>query len=146
MILSAAQEFRPDLVEKFYNCGTVSHMSKEISMPNYLLRVEGLTVFVASIFFYFWLKAPVWIFVVLFLAPDLSMLGFILNKHVGSIIYNIFHTYTLPLIMAFFAIIFGNDLWLHIALIWFGHIGMDRVLGYGLKYKTGFKDTHFQRV
>jgi hypothetical protein len=30
--------------------------------------------------------------------------------------------------------------------VWFAHIGMDRLLGYGLKYPTDFKDTHLQRV
>jgi Domain of unknown function (DUF4260) len=32
------------------------------------------------------------------------------------------------------------------ALIWFAHIGMDRALGFGLKYPTFFKDTHLQHV
>jgi hypothetical protein len=31
-------------------------------------------------------------------------------------------------------------------LIWAGHIGFDRMLGYGLKYPTRFKDTHFEHV
>jgi hypothetical protein len=29
-----------------------------------------------------------------------------------------------------------------LALIWFAHIGFDRLLGFGLKYPTRFKDTH----
>jgi len=33
-----------------------------------------------------------------------------------------------------------------LALIWAGHIGMDRALGLGLKYPTAFRDTHLQRV
>jgi len=33
-----------------------------------------------------------------------------------------------------------------IALVWLAHIGFDRFFGYGLKYPTGFKDTHLQRV
>jgi hypothetical protein len=28
------------------------------------------------------------------------------------------------------------------AAIWLGHVGFDRMLGYGLKYATGFRDTH----
>ncbi|MDU3890869.1 MAG: DUF4260 family protein [Serratia liquefaciens] len=28
------------------------------------------------------------------------------------------------------------------ALIWGAHIGFDRALGYGLKYASGFADTH----
>lgn len=31
-------------------------------------------------------------------------------------------------------------------LVWIAHIGMDRTMGYGLKYPTQFKDTHFSRV
>lgn len=29
---------------------------------------------------------------------------------------------------------------------WLAHIGADRLLGYGLKYPSSFKDTHLQRV
>jgi hypothetical protein len=29
-----------------------------------------------------------------------------------------------------------------IALIWIAHIAFDRLLGFGLKYPTQFKDTH----
>ena len=31
-------------------------------------------------------------------------------------------------------------------MIWIAHIGMDRMLGFGLKYPTRFSDTHLQRV
>ena len=33
-----------------------------------------------------------------------------------------------------------------LALIWIAHIGLDRALGYGLKYATGFGDTHLGRI
>ena len=33
-----------------------------------------------------------------------------------------------------------------VALIWLTHIGVDRLVGYGLKYPTSPKDTHLQRV
>jgi hypothetical protein len=33
-----------------------------------------------------------------------------------------------------------------LGLIWLAHVGADRLLGYGLKYPTGFRDTHLQRV
>ena len=35
---------------------------------------------------------------------------------------------------------------LPIALIWANHIGVDRLLGYGLKYADGFGWTHLGRV
>jgi hypothetical protein len=42
--------------------------------------------------------------------------------------------------------IFASPVVVAVALIWFAHIGMDRTVGYGLKYPTSFKDTHLQRV
>jgi hypothetical protein len=30
--------------------------------------------------------------------------------------------------------------------VWIAHIGFDRLLGYGLKYDTAFKDTHPGKV
>jgi hypothetical protein len=39
-----------------------------------------------------------------------------------------------------------HELCLKPSLIWLTHIGMDRAVGNGLKYPTGFKDTHLQRV
>jgi Domain of unknown function (DUF4260) len=35
---------------------------------------------------------------------------------------------------------------LALAAIWALHIGVDRMLGYGLKYPTAFKDTRLQRI
>ena len=31
-------------------------------------------------------------------------------------------------------------------MIWLAHIGIDRALGYGLKYSTGFGFTHLGRI
>lgn len=31
-------------------------------------------------------------------------------------------------------------------LIWLAHLGFDRMLGFGLKYPTFFKDTHLEHV
>jgi hypothetical protein len=31
-------------------------------------------------------------------------------------------------------------------MIWIAHIGMDRMLGFGLKYPTRFNATHLQHV
>jgi len=33
-----------------------------------------------------------------------------------------------------------------IALIWMNHIGVDRLLGYGLKYPAGFGWTHLGKL
>jgi hypothetical protein len=83
---------------------------------------------------------------VLFLTPDLFMLGYLAGNKVGAFGYNVAHTYTAP-VLAWSALWFSGETsgyWL--VLIWVAHIGWDRLLGYGLKYETAFKDTHLQRV
>jgi hypothetical protein len=52
----------------------------------------------------------------------------------------------LPIALATAGLFADADLLIQLALIWLGHIGLDRALGYGLKYPTAFKDTHLQRV
>lgn len=110
--------------------------------PRTFLRIEGLAVAAVVLAAYVTLDGPIWLLVVLALAPDLSMLGYLAGPRIGSRIYNVIHTYTVPLALG--AIGFSSDveLALLVALIWAGHIGVDRLFGYGLKFETGFKDTH----
>jgi hypothetical protein len=111
-----------------------------------LLRVEGATAAVAATVLYFDGGNPWWLFLVLALAPDLSMLGYVARTSIGSATYNVAHTYTLPIVLALVGLLAEADGALAVALIWLTHIGVDRALGYGLKYPTAFRDTHLQRV
>jgi uncharacterized protein DUF4260 len=56
------------------------------------------------------------------------------------------HTYALPVALATIGVVADADATVAIGLIWIAHIGADPALGYGLKYPSGFKDTHLQRV
>ncbi len=85
-------------------------------------------------------------FAALFLVPDLFMLGYLANKRVGALVYNLAHTYTAPLLVFGVLRFAGSTLYDWLILIWVAHIGWDRLLGYGLKYDTAFKDTHLQRA
>ena len=84
-------------------------------------------------------------FSLLFLTPDISMLGYLANERVGAWVYNAIHTYAGPLILAGSALWTNHHALLLWALIWFAHIGFDRMLGFGLKYPTGFKHTHLSQ-
>lgn len=86
------------------------------------------------------------LFALLLLAPDLSALGYLAGTKVGASTYNLFHTYLLPGSLALFGVFAGSSLAISLALIWFAHIGMDRLVGYGLKYPTAFKETHLAKV
>ena len=115
-------------------------------MNKLLLHIEGLTVLVLSSYFYFHLQFSWIVFLVLLLAPDLSALGYLKNVKIGSVLYNLFHTYTIPAAIMICGLLLHHDIVLMISLIWIAHIGMDRTFGYGLKYPTKFQDTHLNRV
>uniref|UniRef100_A0A7D6CNX8 DUF4260 domain-containing protein n=2 Tax=Natrinema zhouii TaxID=1710539 RepID=A0A7D6CNX8_9EURY len=110
--------------------------------PRTLLRIEGLAALGIALGSYFTLDGPIWMLVVLALSPDLSMIGYLAGPRFGSLSYNIVHTYTLPLVLGAFGFWADSRIALLIALIWAGHIGADRVFGYGLKFESGFTDTH----
>ncbi len=115
-------------------------------MSKLILHLEGLAVLLLSLYFY-WTNDFSWIlFIILLFVPDLSMLGYLINNKIGAVIYNIFHTYILPIVLIFISLLFDYSTLLPIGLIWTAHIGMDRLVGYGLKYPTAFKDTHLNRV
>jgi hypothetical protein len=114
--------------------------------PAAMLRGEGATMLAGSVLLYWTGGGSWWLFALLLLAPDLSMLGYLAGPRVGAVAYNVFHSYPLPAALGIFGMLAGAPLAVSVALVWFAHIGMDRLLGYGLKYPTGLKDTHLQRV
>jgi len=113
---------------------------------NILLRLEGLTLFLGMILLYAvwggsWLS-----FAVLFLVPDLSFLAYLADAKTGAVVYNAAHSYLAPVALMTSGFAIGDPLTLSIAMIWLGHIGIDRALGYGLKYAEGFGYTHLGRI
>lgn len=110
--------------------------------PRTFLRVEGLATLALALGGYFALGGPLWLLVVLALVPDLSMVGYLAGPRLGCLSYNVVHTYTLPLALGALGFWVDVRIALLVALIWTGHIGADRLLGYGLKFESGFKDTH----
>ena len=115
-------------------------------MPRPLLHLEGAVVFPAATALYFHQGYDWWLYLLLALAPDLSMLGYLGGTRVGTFAYNAAHTFALPVPLAALGVLADVDGLVAAALIWIAHIGADRALGYGLKYPTGFKDTHLQQV
>lgn len=83
-----------------------------------------------------------WWYIALFFLPDISILGYILGKKTGAIIYNVFHHKLLAILIIGIGLILQNNYMLLAGVILFGHSSFDRLLGYGLKTSTGFKHTH----
>ncbi len=112
--------------------------------PTRILRLEALLLLAALVALYWWLHVSWIIFVVLILAPDVAMLGYLRNTRIGAMSYNAFHSYVGPLLLAT-AAAFSRAL-LPFAVIWAAHIAMDRALGYGLKYDDSFQHTHLGTI
>ena len=117
-----------------------------ITVPNILLRIEGLAVFVGAVALYINQTGSGLLFALLILAPDLSAIGYLKDTRIGSLTYNAVHTYVLPAILLGLALLLNAPTGMQIAFIWFAHIGIDRTLGYGLKYPDAFKHTHLNEV
>jgi len=115
-------------------------------MPRRLLNGEAAVFFFSAIALYVHQGGSLLLFVLLIFAPDLGMLGYLANPRLGSVIYNTIHFYLLPVALLVVCVAAESSIGVQIALIWFTHISMDRVVGYGLKYPTMFKDTHLQHV
>lgn len=111
-----------------------------------LLRLEGFAAFAAALALYAHAGLPWPAFALFLLAPDIAMLAYVAGPRVGAIIYNLVHTYALALPLALAGFFGGVPVATAAGLIWIAHIGFDRGLGYGLKYRTGFGDTHLGRT
>jgi Domain of unknown function (DUF4260) len=115
-------------------------------LPRRLLHAEGLALLVGALVLYFHLDFGWGLLVLLALAPDLSFAGYLAGPRVGALAYNLAHTEVWAGALVVGGVLGDVDTLVQLGLIWLAHIGVDRLLGYGLKYPTGFKDTHLQRV
>ncbi|MCA1474041.1 DUF4260 domain-containing protein [Bradyrhizobium yuanmingense] len=113
---------------------------------NILLRLEGLTLFAGMVTLYAAWDGSWLVFALLFFVPDLSFLAYLSDARFGAMVYNAAHSYLVPVALLTLGFALASPLTLSIALIWLAHIGIDRALGYGLKYSAGFGFTHLGRI
>lgn len=116
-------------------------------MNGWTLRIEGFAILAISTYVYFfYFQFSLFLFILLLFVPDVSMAGYLKNNKVGALGYNLFHTYSIPAAIILLGVSINQSTLLMIGITWIAHIGMDRMLGLGLKYPTSFKDTHLNRV
>jgi hypothetical protein len=139
----------PQAVSRSSPAIRAAEFEKLVSMltkPRWLLHLEGACILALTLVLYQAGHFRWWLFAVLLLAPDLAMLGYFANVKIGAALYNLVHTEIGPVLLLVASVAVplpGSEPY---ALIWLAHLGMDRMLGYGLKYPTQFKDTHLQHV
>jgi hypothetical protein len=106
------------------------------------LKAEGLAVLVLSVTLYWILGASWRTFALLFLAPDLSIAAYLGGPRLGARVYNLIHTYAVPLALLAVLLMLEMGRPAPLVLVWTAHIGFDRALGFGLKYPGAFGATH----
>jgi hypothetical protein len=110
------------------------------------LALEGVAVFIAAVWGYHQLGGNGWVFMLLLFVPDVAMLGYVIDTRIGAWVYNLAHNYVVVMLLGALVLALTWHTGMLLACIWFAHIGMDRTIGYGLKYATDFKHTHLGRV
>jgi len=115
--------------------------------PAVVLRLDGLAIALVAVVLYRELGQSWWLFALLFLVPDLSILGYLVDRKTGAVLYNAMHALVWPAGLFVAGFLAENAALMALALIWLAHVGIDRVLGLGLKYQDApFRETHLQRV
>jgi len=111
-----------------------------------IVQLEEAGMLCISIYALYFLKAEWWVYPLLLLGPDISMLGYVAGNRTGALTYNLFHHKAISILFFLFGFISQNYACEITGLILFGHSSMDRMLGYGLKYFSGFQFTHLGQI
>jgi hypothetical protein len=111
-----------------------------------VLRLEALCVLIAALIAYSKVGSGWGTFALFFFVPDISFIGYIANKRVGAISYNLAHSYIGGVACLVSGSVLSAPTLVCVGIIWCAHVGFDRALGYGLKYAEGFGFTHLGRI
>ena len=107
------------------------------------VRYKSAAIFIVATIAYGLVSTDWLAFIILFLIPDIGMIGYLIGPRTGRITYNALHAYPAPIILLATSILIAEVL--PYALIWIAHIGLDRALGYGLK-RDSFHETHLGTI
>jgi Domain of unknown function (DUF4260) len=110
------------------------------------LKIEELGMFLLSVFLFGLLMYPWWIFLLLILAPDVSIIAYQFGPKAGALVYNTFHHKGLAIGLYIIGSYFFSYPIILIGIMIFAHSSLDRVFGFGLKYEDSFNHTHLGMI
>jgi len=111
-----------------------------------MLKLEELSLFGLALYLFSGLDYGWTAYILLFLAPDLSMLGYLMGPRVGSWTYNLVHHKGFSVVLYVLGYLTGNPALMFTGTLLLGHSSFDRILGYGLKYPDAFQHTHLGMI
>ena len=117
-----------------------------------LLKLEELAQFIPCLAALILTGADWWWYMLLFIGPDIGMLGYLVNTKIGGFTYNMLHHKAVAMVIFWLSVELGyigddGDPKVHLelaytSLVLYGHASMDRIFGYGLKFGDNFHHTH----
>ena len=110
-----------------------------------ILRAEGLAYALVSGALLTQSSPSLATIAIVLIAPDATIAAYALGPVAGAVAYNLAHSTVGPLLLGGAGLFLGSRITVEVALLWLAHIGVDRALGFGLKHRTGFEDTHLGR-
>lgn len=110
------------------------------------VQLEEIAMLGLGIYLFSLLPYPWWLFLALFLTPDIGMLGYAINNKIGAFFYNLFHHKGLAILLYIGGVYLDNQVLQLIGSLLFAHASFDRIFGYGLKLEKGFKFTHLGEI
>ncbi|WP_300671575.1 DUF4260 domain-containing protein [Soonwooa sp.] len=111
-----------------------------------VLKLEYAALLLVSLFAFAYTGWSWWWYVGLFFAPDISMLGYLVNTKVGAFFYNLFHHWGVAVIVYLLGMYLNLPILEVVGSILLGHSAFDRIVGYGLKYEDSFQNTHLGKI
>ena len=119
--------------------------NKPMKLPVLFQRIEGGALFVAVTFIYWLFGLDMGLFLLLFFSFDISILGYLVNPRVGAISYNAVHSFVGPSALLAIGLYTSSIVACAYALIWFAHLGFDRMIGFGLMHPDEFGNSHLDK-
>ena len=109
--------------------------------PRRWLGLEDLVLLAGALIAFGALGQPWWLVPAAILAPDIAMSGYLAGSRPGACLYNLTHATPLPAVMLGAGYWQADRLGMALAPVWLARIGLDRLLGMGLKYNDRFTHT-----
>lgn len=106
------------------------------------LRLEALALAILMVALLYRSEASLWWLIVGFPLVDICMVGYLFGNKTGALFYNLFHNAAIPTLCIATGVITQNELISVIGFVWTFHTAVDRILGYGLKHRHSFHETH----
>ena len=111
-----------------------------------LLKLEELSLLGLALFLFYGLDYGWGWYALLFLTPDLSMVGYLANPRLGAWTYNLIHHKGLAVVLYVLGSLLSIPWLMFAGTLLLGHSSFDRVFGYGLKHEDAFQNTHLGRI